>query len=493
MAIDVELDAVAVTHRLNSSIVWCSMASPPGLLLDELMALASEEPASGSVTYAGEDPIFPTPFRIGDLGAAAIGAAAVEAARLWQDKTGRSQRIHIDVDAAAIAMRSSRYIRVAPPPPGSEAGRPNRAGGGLGIYRTKDERWIYFQVLFQHHRDRLARTLGLPSYEPDRLPEAVAAWNGQELEDAVVANGATAGLVRTNAEWAAHPHAQALAQLPLLEITRIEGAPARALPAGDRPLSGMRVLDVTRVLAGPTCGRTLAEHGADVLRVGTPKMPDNEAMMRDTGHGKRSTVLDLTAPADADRLRTLIADADVFSQGYRPGAIASLGFSPEEVAAMRPGIVYVTISAFGHDGPWRNRRGFDSVVQAVSGIADEAAADGRPRFLPANPLDYTTGYLAAFATMAAVRRRAREGGSWHVRLSLAQTGRFLAGMSRAAGWEARPPELPPERLEELMTITDTPFGPLKHFTPVAQMSETPGRWERPTAPLDNDPPRWSAA
>ncbi|MBV8084571.1 MAG: CoA transferase, partial [Chloroflexi bacterium] len=433
----------------------------PASLLDQLMAMAGEEPASAFVEYAGQDPIFPTPFRIGDLGAASIGAAAAEAARLWQDRTGRGQRIHIDVDSAAIAMRSSRYIRVAPPP-GSQEGRPNRAGGGLGIYQTKDHRWMYFQVLFEHHRQRIAQTLGLPSYEADKLADAVAAWNGVELEDAVHANGAVAGMVRTNAEWAAHPHAQALAQLPLFEIRRIGEAPARPLPAGDRPMSGIRVLDVTRVLAGPTCGRTLAEHGADVLRVGTPKMPDNEAMMRDTGHGKRSTVLDLTAPADADRLRTLIVDADVFSQGYRPGAIAGLGFSPSDVAALRPGIVYVTISAFGHEGPWHNRRGFDSVVQSVSGIADEAASDGRPRFLPANPLDYTTGYLAAFATIVALRRRAREGGSWHVRLSLAQTGRFLAGLSRAAGWEGRSAELPPERMDELMTVRETPFGPLKY-------------------------------
>src|SRR5207247_1997218 len=144
--------------------------------------------------------------------------------------------------------------------------------------------------------------------------------------------------------------------------------------------------------------------------------------------------------------------------------------------ALRPGIVYVTISAFGHEGPWRNRRGFDSVVQSVSGIADEATSDGRPRFLPANPLDYTTGYLAAFSVMTALARRTREGGSWHVRLSLAQTGRWLAGLSRADGWQDRPAELPQERLDELMTVTDTPFGPLKHFKPVAQLSETPGRW-----------------
>ncbi len=459
----------------------------PQTTLNDLLSMAGEEPSDPTIEFHGRDPIFPTPFRIGDLGAAVIGASALQASRLWRMKTGRAQKIDIDVDAAAIAMRSSRYVRTDPPP--AEGRR--TTGGGLGTYTTRDGRWVYFQRLFPHHRARLLEVLKCAE-EEDAIAAAVAAWDGLALEEAVVGNGASAAMIRTHDEWAAHDQGQALSRLPLFEILRIGDSAPEPLPPGDRPLTGIRVLDVTRVLAGPTCGRTLAEHGADVLRVGTNQFPDNEAMMRDTGHGKRSTVIDLATSDGTDQMKRLIPGADVFSQGYRPGSLAARGFSPEHVAALRPGIVYVTISAWGHEGPWRERRGFDSVVQAASGIADEIAADGKPRFLPANPLDYSTGYLAAFGVMVALARRARSGGSYHVRVSLAQTGRYLADLSRADHdlWPARPADLPTERIDQLMTTSDTPFGPLRYFKPVAQLSETPARWDRPTAPLDQDAPVW---
>jgi crotonobetainyl-CoA:carnitine CoA-transferase CaiB-like acyl-CoA transferase len=187
-----------------------------------------------------------------------------------------------------------------------------------------------------------------------------------------------------------------------------------------------------------------------------------------------------------------VADADVFAQGYRPGSLAARGFSVEDLVAKRPGLVCVSISAFGRDGPWRDRRGFDSVVQAVSGIADEHAYDGRPRFAPANPLDYMTGYLAAFGALVALERRARDGGSYLVQVSLAQTGRWLASLPRIDHTlvAACPSELPADRLDELMMVSDTPFGRLRHLAPAAQLTETPPRWDRPSVPLDHDPPVW---
>ena len=196
--------------------------------------------------------------------------------------------------------------------------------------------------------------------------------------------------------------------------------------------------------AGPTCARTLAEHGADVLRIGPGSSGDRNPMQRDTGHGKRSAVLDLKRADGAATLRTLIGAADVFSQGYRPGALAGLGFAPEGVAALRPGIVYVSMSAFGTQGPWQDRRGYDSVVQSVSGFCDEVAVDGEPRFLPVSALDYVTGYLAAFGAQVALARRAADGGSYHVELALAQTGRYLAGLPRTSPAEraGAPAELP---------------------------------------------------
>ncbi|MGH2520056.1 MAG: CoA transferase, partial [Chloroflexota bacterium] len=409
------------------------------MLADVLERSGDAELAAYMVTFGGADPVLPTSFRLGEMGAATIAAAALAAARLWALRGGSAQAIHVDVDAAAAALRSSRYIRPATDtPPGGP-----RRGSGLGIYSTRDGRWMYFQRLFPHHRERLFRVLACADDEA-AIARAVSGWEGLALEEAVLAAGATAGLVRTEAEWAGHPQGAALAGLPLLEILRVGDAPVQPLPAGERPLAGVRVLDVTRVLAGPTCGRTLAEHGADVLRIGSAALPDNEAMLQDTGHGKRSAALDLNRAEDAATLHQLIRGADVFSQGYRPGSLAARGFSAEEVMALRPGIIYVSVSAFGHQGPWAARRGFDSVVQAASGLADASAQEGVPRFLPANPLDYATGYLAAFGVMVALARRARIGGSWLVRLSLAQTGRWLASLPRidAAQAAARPADLP---------------------------------------------------
>lgn len=459
----------------------------PAGMVHRLLSLVGEDPGRSTIDFVGSDPFLPTPFRVGEVGAATIGASALMAARIWELRGGQPQHILVAVDAAAAAMRSSRYLRHDPSPERAQLAE----GRGLGFYLTRDGRWIYFQRLFAHHQARLVEVLKC-RYEEEAITEAVARWDGQALEEAVIANGACAGLVRTREEWMAHEQAQAVASLPMIEVVRISSSGKEPPGDGPRPLSGVRVLDVTRVLAGPTCGRTLAEHGAKVLRVGTERFPDNEMMMMDTGHGKRSCVLDLTSGPDRERLRSLIGSSDIFVQGYRPGALARLGFSPEDVAELRPGIIYVTLSAFSHEGPWQGRRGFDSVVQSVSGIADAMAKEGRPRPIPANPLDYATGYLLAFGAMVALRRRAVEGGSFVVRASLAQTGHWLSELPPLDPLIAarQPPDLSGPRLDSLMTSSDTPFGRLRYLAPVAQLSETPGRWDLPTRPLGHDSPEW---
>jgi crotonobetainyl-CoA:carnitine CoA-transferase CaiB-like acyl-CoA transferase len=455
-------------------------------LLDALLE-AADEPRAEHVELPGADPVLPSRLLLGEAGAATIAAAAVQAARLWQDRGGEPQRISVAVDAAAAAMRSARYLRAVAPGPA----RPARTGG-LGLYQTRDERWMYYQRLFPHHRTRLTQLLECTD-DDDGLRAATARWDAAALEDAVFAAGASGAYARTADEWTAHPQAAALRELPLFEIERVGDAPPEPFSPAARPLEGIRVLDLTRVLAGPTAARTLAEHGADVLRIGTSSLPDNEQMMRDTGHGKRSAALDLTLTEPLARLRGLLAEADVFIQGYRPGSLAARGLGLTEVVQLRPGIIYVTLSAFGHTGPWAGRRGFDSVVQAANGIAWESARDGVPRFAPANPLDYMTGYLAAFGTLVALRRRAREGGSYLVRVSLAQTGRWLTELPRvdAAAAAAGPADLPAARLDELFMTSETPFGELRHLAPAAQLTVTPARWERPTVPLDHDAPAWS--
>jgi crotonobetainyl-CoA:carnitine CoA-transferase CaiB-like acyl-CoA transferase len=325
----------------------------------------------------------------------------------------------------------------------------------------------------------------------ESMAAAVATWKAQDLEDALNAAGLPAGMVRPREEWLAHPHARAVAELPLLEIVRIGDSAPEPFSDGDRPLSGVRVLDLTRVIAGPEGGRTLASHGADVLLVTSPHLANLPSHVIDFGLGKRSASLDLRRAADADRLRALIARADVFAQSYRPGALARLGFAPEEVARLRPGIIYVTLSAYGHAGPWRERRGFETLIQSVSGLAHEQGFGGglgRPLHLPAQVVDHATGYLAALGALIALARRAREGGSYLVRVSLVQTGRWVDALGRVAGRHMT--DQTAADVGDLLATCESPFGRLTHVMPTAQLSETAPFWASPPVPAGTHEADW---
>jgi hypothetical protein len=298
-------------------------------------------------------------------------------------------------------------------------------------------------------------------------------------------------MVRSRAEWQAHAQGRAVASLPLFEIDKIGDAPPEPIREGPRPLSGLRVLDLTRVLAGPVCCRTLASYGADVMLVANPHLANPAALVMDTGLGKLSTSLDLRRADDAQRLRQLISEADVLVQSYRPGALARYGFGPHDVARLRPGIVYVTVSAYSHLGPWQERRGFETLIQSVSGMAHEqglGAGLERPQHLPAQVVDHGTGYLAAFGASIALARRMREGGSYRVRVSLAQTGRWVDSLGRVEGRQA--PDLTLADVDDLLTNSETQFGQLRHVVPAPQFSETAAFWSRPAAPLGTHPPVW---
>jgi len=211
----------------------------------------------------------------------------------------------------------------------------------------------------------------------------------------------------------------------------------------------------------------------------------------DTSHGKRSCYLDLTKPEDTAKLKQLAAETDVFTQGYRPGMLQNLGFGPEQLAEARPGIVYVSISCFGADGPFSHRAGWEQVAQTVTGIAHEGQPD-RPALLPAAANDYTTGYLAAYGVMLALAKRAREGGSYHVRVSLCQSGMFIYRQGKVA-YDAPDMDLSPAELDALRIETHPESGPLRHLGPILKMSETQPRWTRPTPVLGGDKPAWPDA
>ena len=384
-----------------------------------------EERARAVEITGGTDPIFPTSFRIAETSAAALAATGLAVSDLWQLRTGLRQKVAVDRRQATASLRSGHYMKLNGAPVSTER------NAVMGVYPAKNGRWSYLHCNFPNHRAAALGVLGVPE-DPEAVREAVAKWDALELEEAIIAAKGAGGMVRTMDEWAKHPQAAAIASLPLMEIVKIGGSQPEKLPDGDRPLSGIRVLDLTRVLAGPTCARTLAEHGADVLKISAAHLPNLGYQEYDTGHGKLSAHLDLREPEDVETLRGLVRDTDVFSQGYRPGTLGTRGFSPEALANVRPGIVFVSLCAFSHVGPWALRRGFDTVVQTVSGITARqgelfpGAAPG-PQFYPVSAIDYLTGYLMAFGAMVALARRVREGGSWLVRISLAQTGRWLVG------------------------------------------------------------------
>lgn len=428
--------------------------------------------------------VLPTGLPIGPMACAALGATGLAAAALWQSRSGKLQRVGVDMRAATLAMTSATYLRVN--------GEPVKSWDPVtGYYPVRDGQWVYLHGNFAHLRDGLLKLFGVPN-DAAALRKALQNWSAAEVEAAAGERGLCGVSVRTRAAWEAHPQALATATLPLIEMTRIGDAPPRAFNEGARPLSGVRVLDLSRVIAGPMSARTLAEHGATVLQVGASHLPSIESLVIDTGFGKQSCAINLETAGGSEQLHELIDGTDVFLNAYRPGTLERRGFSPAALAKRRPGIIYVTITAFSRAGPWAQRRGYDTLVAAASGLTWSGAGD--PARLPCQPLDYLTGYLGAFGAMLALQRRAEEGGSWHVQLSLERTSAWIREMTDTLGREPSlaAAEPPASTINDLYAETPSRFGMLRHLKPVVQMAETPARWTAPPVPLGSDPAAWLA-
>ncbi|MFD9961674.1 CoA transferase [Amycolatopsis sp. NPDC058986] len=466
---------------------------------DELMAIrGGDKLAADEVTISGSDPLFASPFRIGATLADALAARAVAANDLWELRTGRRQRIAVDVRAAAatalggedmtLVRDASGEYRPAPLSPDVE-----HMVSLTQPWRTADDRWFVPHFNLPHLERRVLDVLRCEA-TPASVEAAVRTWKAEDLEDAIAAADACGGIVRTAGEWLTHPHGAHLASRPVVEITRIGDSAPEPLPGGGEPLSGIRVLDLTRILAGPTAGLSMAEHGADVLMVTAPHLPQVPPFVRDTSHGKRSTYLDFTKPDEAARLRDLTRDADVFIEGYRPHRLEAHGFGAEELARLRPGLVYVSVNCFGSGGPFGARAGWDQVAQAVTGICDIQGAAmnaGRPRLTPVYLCDFLTGFLAGFGAMLALARRSREGGSYRVQVSLSQSAMLLQRQGLIRDFEGAPGRLRPDEFERYAVTDDnTVYGDLKSLGPVIRMSETPPRWARTTPRLGSYRPEW---
>jgi len=441
------------------------------------------EDALGFVHLTGQDPVLPSSFAVGNAAQSTIAAAALAACELGHARGAPRQRVSVDMVHAALECTGWFAI---------DGRVPELWDAFSGLYRCKDG-WVRIHANFKHHRDGALRLLGLDPATAKRedAQEALMSWDAIDFEATMADARLVATALRTFVQWDAMQQGSVIASQPLFTIERIGDAPRIELPPlalDQRPLEGIKVLDLTRILAGPVGGRALAAYGADVMLVNSPHLPNIEAIA-DTSRGKRSVHVDLRSDEGRAAMDALVQQAHVFVQGYRPGGLRELGYGAQDLAAKRPGIVCVSLTAYGTQGPWASRRGFDSLVQTAMGFnhaEGEAFGDGKPRPLPMQILDEATGYLIAMGASAALRRQQLEGGSWHVQLSLAQTGHWIRSLGRVSdGFKISKPDFEP-----YTEVTPSGFGQLKGLRHSAMLERTPARWVRPSMPPGSDPPRW---
>jgi hypothetical protein len=451
--------------------------------LARLLGEAGLADAAPNVRLTGDDAPLPGPHRLATGMGVAIAAQAAAITELWRLRCGRRQQVCVDTQEAAYALNPAEHLR--------QNGYPVTIRfvfqePGNGFFRAAGQRWIYMAHGSPRLRNGLLDVLQCANTK-ETIARAVAAHDARELEAECQRRGLPLVMVRTAAEWRSHAHGSLLVGRPVVEIERIADGPPRPLPPAERPLQGLRVLENTHILAGPGIGRCLAEQGADVLRIAPPRTSDPVNFMIDTGFGKRAAFLDLDVPADVARYHALAAEGDVVVQSLRPGALQRRGLGPRELAQASRGLVYVSVNCYGlEDGPWSAHVGYDPVAQSATGICIEEGGHDAPRVVPSHLLaDYLTAYLGAFGALAALVRRSREGGSYHVRVSLAQTCMWVQDLGLLEAARAASPSAPPRILR-----MDSPFGELDYLAPVACYSETPAFWDKPPVPLGASRAAW---
>ncbi|MFK4020717.1 CoA transferase [Streptomyces albogriseolus] len=439
------------------------------------------DPALLSRVSAVERPgVLPSRLPVREFAGACVGVCALAAAELAARRTGGGEvpAVRVDDGAVATAFVSERHLRTD--------GRAAESFAPLSRFWRTADGWVRTHANYPHHRARLLTALGAPE-DPDAVAAVLARRSAREVEETVTAAGGLAVALRTPEEWAAHGQAAAVARLPLVERVRLDAAPARQFTAagGDPllPAAGLRVLDLTRVVAGPVATRTLALLGADVLRLDPPGLPELPDQHTDTGFGKRSALVDLASGREV--FEELLARADVVVTGYRPGSLDRFGLSAEALAGRRPGVVVAQLSAWGATGPWAGRRGFDSLVQVATGIAHIEGEHGRPGTLPAQALDHGTGYLLAAGVLRALSDQADAGGGRLVRVALARTAAEVrAGADSSVAHGGEVPATP------WLAERNSPLGRLRYALSPVNFAGGPRDWAQPPGAWGADAARW---
>jgi len=477
----------------------------------------SADDTGGRISFAAADPLFPSAIRLGSVFALSAMAAAVGAATIWKLRTGEGQDLSIDL------RRSSHGIdpELTFGPTVNGRPYPNPIGNthpfSVFPYETKDGRWVYPSAVYPHQQFAWTNFFNCGSNHHS-VAAAISKWDSLELENAANEAGHTLCIARTAEEWARHPQGRYLASEPVIAVRKLsEGDPQLFGPA-PRPLAGLRVLSATHAVAGPVVGRTLAEQGAEVLQFGRVNEFEHPWVYDDANVGFRSTYLDLRRPDDVLRARSLAKEGDVFVDNFRGRKLADFGLGPEQLAAEHPrGIVVVSVRCYGWGGPWSERGGFDMLGSSAAGVAMAEAEDGKPSMPPTALInDYVTGYMGAAGATAALVRRAKEGGSYHVTVSLTRNAMWYLTLGLIPPEERTFAENPFHRFDELSTKPaellpmvlklrqrllppevierDTPLGRVRRLAPAVHFSRTPGDWNDPIlTPMGSAAPVWSGS
>ena len=497
---------MSVTDRVRAAVAAPATddAFDPGAALTELLGCVGLSPADagGRVSFRGADPVVPSALRLGGGAAIALAAKSVAMAAVHRDRGGPGQDVVADLRSAPHRLcpfYDRRWELLGGHPPAS----PVNVTPALGFrfHETRDGRWVMPLNGYPRLRTAAQQFLGVPD-DPAAVDAAVRRWDAAELEEAGSAAGIVMPMARTPGEWLDTAQHAAIAGTPPITLRRIGDAPPEPFPARSRPdlpLDGLRALGMGRVIAGAGTGRALALYGADVLNVWRPTEFEHDTIYATANVGVRSCTVDPRAAEGRERLRGLLAGADVFYANRRPGYLDSIGFSAEQAAAVRPGIVHATNSLHGPVGPWAGRVGFDQSAGTLVGmmtLEGGSAVDGRtpPRLSPIVVVnDYIVSWLTAAGVTAALRRRAVEGGSWAVEVSLVRAalwmlelGVFDLGYAReVAGTGGEHAYLDPDTF-----TADTPLGCYQGVTDQVRMSGTPGEYRTVLVPRGSSRPEW---
>lgn len=449
----------------------------------------------GEVKIVGKDPILSSRHRFGELMAASQAAFGMALGDIWQMRGGQPQSVTTSVRNAvhqhhgiAFMRQNGRHIPFTDY--GSDVGVDSALSGEF--YPTRDGRFVKIEVFYPRLRDALFKVLKCAPTQR-AVEAAIMEWDGEALERAIREEAGAVGMIRTAAEWLAHPVGRRLAAKPVIEVEKIGDSDPIPLPKGcDTPLGGVRVLDCTHVIGGPITGRTLAEFGADVLHISKPNYPDHMNWRLETDIGKRAAYCDFNDESDMRQFFTLLKDADVFTCSYLN--LDQKGISPRRLATARPGIIAHELRCFDFEGEWANFRGFDMLAVAVSGYCDEEGATDAP-IMPLQVIfaDYLAAYAGAAGVAAALRRRAIEGGSYQVRVSLTRMCMWaqelglldasaLDGTTRFADLASQS-DLP-------LAKVDSPFGEITYLPSMIDMPDIKPGFVRGTQPLGSSLLQW---